>query len=528
MKEEEKNTYVDSIVFKTFDLKIKKESEVSTASLDNVKKYITSAFGKGKQPDLMPVVFNLAVVNSFNKKGEGIASNTAVAILDNFAHRPTNIEHENKEIVGHVAEAYFTDIENEKIMSKEEAYNTDKPFYITILAYVYKMIFPGFAELLEKASEEGHSLYKKISASWEIGYKTFDIAVGSNDLNECFIISAKDPRFEDYKKMLKKFKGRGFDKNDNQVNLLVTGDAYPLGVGFTTSPAANVEGVAIYDEEEEEQKSIELEKQVASEISHKDKNDVIFFNKTNKNDMDAKELVNLLEEKLKDKEINFSEKTIASMTTFINDKIRERDEQFKAEKEQLEQQKLEASRLAEEKEKTLLDVQSKLEIAQEQIQEMKASIEKKEKADAFNNRMNLLDDEFDFSEDDRKIIASEIKDLDVTEESFAKYKNKVDVIFKEKNKAYKKEKEKEMQAKIDAEVEKRTKEKAENKKEEMQKSKASTESDSKEEEKFEEAFDKAEASEKSPVNNNAESTDTKEALVDRLRANFSKGIKTQY
>lgn len=525
MAKENNIAFIESIKFESYDFVIKEEAEISTASLEKIKEYVKPDASTIEAPDLLPVFFNLATVNSFNKKGEGISSETAVSILDNFAHRPANIEHENKEIVGHIVGAKFTDLTNEKTLSKEEALATNDPFYITLSAYVYKMIFPGFAKILKESNDPNSPLYKKISASWELGYNKYNIAVGSKNLNECFIVSSDSPNFEKYKKMLKKFKGKGVDENNNNVNLLVYGKTYPLGVGFTTQPAGNVEGVYIYSEEEKEE---QYEKNVASEISHKDKNDVTFFNKTNKNDMDPKELINLLEEKLKDKEVNFSEKTIASMTTFINDKIRERDEQFKAEKAKLEEEKLKASQEAQEKEKALLDVQDKLQLAQEQIQEMKASIEKKEKADAFNSRMGALDEEFDFSEEDRKIIASEVKELDITEEAFAKYKGKVDVIFKEKNKEYKKGKEKEMNAKIDAEVAKRMKEKGEMKKEEKAMDKAKASEDSEEESKIDEAFDKAEASENPPVNNNAEIAGEKESLIDRLKANFNKGIKTQY
>ena len=53
--------------------------------------------------------------------------------------------------------------------------------------------------------------------------------------------------------------------------------------------------------------------------------------------------------------------------------------------------------------------------------------------------MASLDEEFDLSDEDRKIIADDIKDL--TEEIFAAYKNKMSVLMKEKNKAAKKAKE---------------------------------------------------------------------------------------
>ena len=53
--------------------------------------------------------------------------------------------------------------------------------------------------------------------------------------------------------------------------------------------------------------------------------------------------------------------------------------------------------------------------------------------------MASFDEEFDLSDEDRKVLATDIKDLN--EESFAAYKNKMAVLMKEKNKAAKKAKE---------------------------------------------------------------------------------------
>ena len=43
--------------------------------------------------DVLPVVFNLAKVNEFNKNGDGIDSKTAVAAVKRFINKPINIEH---------------------------------------------------------------------------------------------------------------------------------------------------------------------------------------------------------------------------------------------------------------------------------------------------------------------------------------------------------------------------------------------------------------------------------------------------
>jgi hypothetical protein len=58
--------------------------------------------------------------------------------------------------------------------------------------------------------------------------------------------------------------------------------------------------------------------------------------------------------------------------------------------------------------------------------------------EVFNVRMASFDEEYELSDEDRQILATDIKDLN--DETFAAYKNKMTVLMKEKNKAAKKAK----------------------------------------------------------------------------------------
>ena len=78
---------------------------LSTASLDSLKDIIPEGIDFKKNIDLIGVAFNGAVANRFNKNGDGIDSETAIAIKDYFIHKPTNIEHQRDKIVGHVVGA---------------------------------------------------------------------------------------------------------------------------------------------------------------------------------------------------------------------------------------------------------------------------------------------------------------------------------------------------------------------------------------------------------------------------------------
>ena len=63
--------------------------------------------------------------------------------------------------------------------------------------------------------------------------------------------------------------------------------------------------------------------------------------------------------------------------------------------------------------------------------------------------MASFDEEFDLSNEDRQVLAADIKDLN--DETFAAYKNKMAVLMKEKSKTAKKAKEDAMKAKASQE-----------------------------------------------------------------------------
>jgi hypothetical protein len=81
---------------------------VSEGSIaEAAKSLIPEDFDPSDNIDVLPVVFNLAVVNEFNKNGDGIDSATAVDAVKRFINKPINIEHKKQKIVGHIINASF-------------------------------------------------------------------------------------------------------------------------------------------------------------------------------------------------------------------------------------------------------------------------------------------------------------------------------------------------------------------------------------------------------------------------------------
>jgi hypothetical protein len=141
----------------------------------------------------------------------------------------------------------------------------------------------------------------------------------------------------------------------------------------------------------------------------------------------------------------------SSITDFIQEELKKASEVFvneKTEKEKLLKE-------VEAKNTSLLEESEKLKT---EIANIKASLEKleaekiaKQKEEAFNIRMASFDEEFELSDEDRQVLATDIKDLE--EEAFAAYKKKMAVLMKEKNKAAKKAKEEDMKKTIASKIE---------------------------------------------------------------------------
>lgn len=127
--------------------------------------------------------------------------------------------------------------------------------------------------------------------------------------------------------------------------------------------------------------------------------------------------------------------------------------------------------------------------------------------------MEAVDSVYALEDEDRQILASELKALNVSDEAFASYQEKLAIVWKHKNKEHIARLAEEAEAKINAEVEKRLAE--------LNKSTASVEKT--EAELAEEALEKAKASEKETIpNNNGESGKETKSFKERFAAAFSR------
>jgi len=482
--------------------------DISKANVENLRSLIPSSVDLDKNIDLMGVAFNAAVVNEFNKNGDGMSTKTAIDSVQQLVHKPTNIEHDKKKIVGHIVNAGFSDYSDSTILVNVDE-NEQSPFNIALGSVVYKTVDKEFFETLRRSTDPKSKTHQTVSASWEIGFSEYKIAVGSKNLKDAEIIS--DPQqITEMKGMLRAFGGKGTTEDGRPVYRLITGNVYPLGIGFTMKPAANVKGVISneYKEREEapgesnESQSAHLEK-ISDKISQNLKNTV-----NNTKIMDLETLLSEIKASLTEKK--FSEEAIAGMTATFADAIKQKDDEYKASLEAAEQEKAEIASAKEELQASVESIKEELGAAQERIAEFEAAKNAEEAVARFNARMEEIDSLYDLEESDSAFIAEKIKGLDDTEESFASFKSELEVFWSSKNKEAKAKFEEEVKARVDAEIERRLT------------SQASEEEEEKEEEvDVEEALANAEQTNEEIPNNNEAQASAK-TLKDKFAAAFSR------
>ena len=253
-----------------------------------------------------------------------------------------------------------------------------------------------------------------------------------------------DPaKIEEFRDSLRALGGSGKLEDGRSVYRRVTKQVVPLGIGLTEAPAADVKGIAIQKEEKEQ--LVEKDKEVESsekleKTSQSNDNNV---NNNNQLVMKIESLKDINDESLKTLEAS-------AVHDFIQDELKKASEDFSTQQEG-KKQALEAS----EEKLNALNVEhetliKELEAVRAGLKELETEKEDRVAQEKFNERMASFDEEFQLSDEDREVIAKDVKDLD--DENFAGYRDKMKVLLKDKDKkTVEKKKEEEAKA-TEAEV----------------------------------------------------------------------------
>lgn len=527
----------ENIVFASNDIC---DSNISEASIEALKPLIPKGINFEKNIDLIGVAFNAAVVNKFNKNGDGIDSEAAVKIKDYFIHKPTNIEHNRDKIVGHIVSAGFSKYDdNSELISSEDALLSENPYNIALGAVIYKTASKEFADLVMSSTDSESDFYHAVSASWEVGFNEYVIAIGGKDLSESIIVSSKE-EIEEYTPYLKSFGGRGVLSDGRVVSRLITGDIYPLGIGFTSNPAADVKGLVVNEKmetPEQRDKAVTIkpiDKLISDneKISQSVKENVLNKEYNQNFTMDKDTIINefraALDEKLGKQD--FSEEAVASISKVFSEAIKEKSEQYIADLEKAKAEKEEAANAQAALQEKMTEVEDQLKATEEKLSNLEDENSAREAEILFNNRMEALDEVYDLDDEDRQVVASELSELDNSDESFAAYQEKLAKVWKHKNKEYIQEQAAAFEAKVKEEVEKRlnqVEEEVAEAAEEVVEEVSQASQETEESEDVEEALDNIQVEDAAVVNNNESSSDG-ESLKDRFAKTFKDSVKISF
>lgn len=514
-----------------------KNIKISKASMDDLKTLMPESINLDKNIDLVGVAFNAAVVNTFNKNHDGISTDTALAVKDYFVHKPTNIEHKKQRIVGHIVSAGFSSYGDSEILKDEDLAGYEDPFNIALGAVVYRMVDKKFAQLLNESADPESPLHNQVSASWEIGFNDYQIAVGSENLSEAEIVT-DEKQIKELSQYLKAAEGNGTMKDGTLVRRLVVGDVYPLGIGFTANPAADVEGVVLADTGDDfkisdrrdssiniNDRSERILKNILNyknKISQSEKNTVKSERESNPSIMNTNQLVqeikSVLDEKLSSEKMSkdtFAEESVASISSLVNQAIREKNEEYKQQLSSAKEEKANVEAQHQELSASVEEMKQKLEAAEDKIRQFEEDTQRQEALARFNARMEAVEQDYELSEADLKIVASEVKELDLADEAFASYREKLAIVFAHKDKEHIQAEKEKFDNAVSEAVEKRVTD--------MKETKASTEPAVVEEKvNLEEVLEDAEQVTPEISNTNEASSGETETLRTKFQSAFSK------
>ena len=488
-----------------------KNTKESLASLEE----LAPASWEAANIDLLAVAFDGAVINMFNANDDGIASSVAVRMMDKFRHKPINIEHDRSRIIGHITNVAFTDRTSHDFLWEEEALKTKSAYNLSLGGFIYKMVNQDFFEELEASMDSDSPSYHSISASWEVGFNSFAIALGSSEMQYAEII--ENPiEVAKYAPYLKAFGGTGVTEDGRRVYRLITGEVYPLGMGFVKNPAADVKGIYSQNKTDAECKKRKIAAKKEDFIANKEP-DISQSEKNNVKTHDLKISMDLLEqlkEALAGQE-KVTQEVAANITKQFADAIKEANEDYCQKLEAKEKAIEDAKAKQEELESSVAEIKEKLTEAETKIKDFEAREAEEALASARDQRLEQIDSLYELDDDDRKVIVADLKNFDVTsDEEFEAYANKLATLLRHKNKeALAKKAEEEKEAKAIAEA-KASAEKG--------KEGAAAEDDA-------EALAKAKANEDGALPNNNGGDGEPQSMAEKFKNAFSKdNVKVSY
>lgn len=425
-----------------------KDKYLALASLVDVGNFLPD-IDTDTNVDLLPVAFNAFVVNRVNKNDDVVDSSVALDIFRSFINKPINIEHNRDRVIGTILTAGFSEFGTDRPLSEEEVAGANGPFNVTLGGVIWRVVNSNLADMIEEAGDPTSSNYMGISASWELGFSDYELVIlqeNEKNIENSHVIS-DDNEVKAMEENLRAFGGTGKLEDGRHIYRKVINNVVPLGIGLTENPAADVQGVAVKASEQKESNTSKEEKEkenkseeMSEENISQSTNNNVKNNTGNRVIMKINSIQDITDESL-------STLKASAITDFIEESIKEASEEFTQEKSKHETAIKEANEKYDSLQQESDAQKAELEKVQQSLEQLEAEKVEREAEEQFNQRMAAIDDKYDLDEDDRKVLASQVKDLD--EEGYEAYTQQLEVLLRGKDKALLAKQKEESEAKVE-------------------------------------------------------------------------------
>jgi len=432
-----------------------KDKYLALASAIEVAQFVPD-IDTEKQVDLLPIAFNAFVANRVNRNGDVVDTETALAFYKDFKNKPINIEHNRDRVIGTILTAGFSEFGTDKPLTEEEVAELEGPFNVTLGGVIWKVVNERVASLIEDSADPSSEDYMKISASWELGFADFNLVLlEGNDKNiENGTIIDNEIEIKALEDNLKAMGGEGKTRDGKYVYRKVIGNVVPLGIGLTETPAADVKGISTDTtaelEDLQSKLSVEKDKDTFAEVdktSQIQEKNVIIQNE--EKIMKIESIKDITNESLK-------ELSASAVSDYIESELKEASERFSAEKSKVEANLKDAQEKIESVSADNDKIKAELDSVTEKLSGLEAEKTEREAEELFNQRMASLDESFVLEDNDRQVLAEQVKSLD--EEGWESFSKRMDVLLRDKSREVLAKKEEEKKAAEATQVEEKPEE----------------------------------------------------------------------
>lgn len=412
---------------------------IAKASLAPLKNVLPKDVYPEDNPDLLYFSANGAVAGLCNKNGDAIDGTTALEINSSAKNKYISTDHDREKVVGVILYPGLSKFGSNDIISEEEAKTLNEPFNMCVAGILWKAINPMLSKyLINMGDSIGEDA---LSLSWEIAFNSYDIGVGSKNVFDAEKISQEDVRFATYNKFLRANKGEGIDGAGKDVFRIINNNPIILGYSIVPNPAGNVKGILPLGKTEDSENDasrakIEVEKcNIPIIIKNSEEKNINLLNQcVNSNISKTMNIESIQDIETKWDEIRKLE-SAASVAKFLKDEIAKKSDEYVKQVQAKDDlvKTIQADKA--ENEKRAKELEESLAELEKEFEKVKEAAKAAELAQKFQEHMLAFEEEFEIDDEDRTIIASDVKQLD--DKAFAAYMAKCKVLMKEKSKAKK-------------------------------------------------------------------------------------------